>query len=245
MRNLTASIAHGTDPNNTVLPLTIHQSVISANNSPQSSVHGADNHHHHHQHHSQQQTNLSPIHHHHSVSPMTYTQQIPSPITATSTPNHIIYNYSNNNPLKNLNSSKFLPKFLTAHHHNQSGTDGAMYHATSQIITPPSYSPAQSPHAPYYSVMSPALINEHDVKIEGMHGHHSQSHHLHHYQQQQLPHHHNHHQQLHIIQHSNISRSPSNDDEHDGHADQNLHELQSHIVANKMERPSVVNIKME
>lgn len=243
MRNLAASLSHGSDPNNSVLPLTIQQqSVISANNSPQASVHGADNHHNHHQHHNQQPTNLSPVHHHHSVSPMTYTQQIPSPITATSTPNDIIYNYSNNNSIKNLSSSKSLPKFLTVRHHNQSGTDGPMYHATSQIITPPSYSPVQSPHTHYYNVMSPGLVNEHDVKIEGMHGHH-QAHHLHPYQQQ-LPHHLNHHQQLHIIPHPHISRSPSNDGETD-QTDQHLHELQSHIVPNKMERLSVVNIKME
>lgn len=262
LRNLAASMPHANDSSGLVLPLTIHQSggatnlsVISAHNSPPSSIHGAEHHHHHHQHqhHSQQQqqqhtTNLSPLHHHHSVSPLTYTQQIPSPLTSTSTP------INNNISILNHNSSKFFPKFLTVQHHHP-GTDGPMYHATSQIVSPPSYSPVQSPHAMYMygNVMSPGLMNEHDVKIEaGMHGHHSQLHHLHSHHQPpppallpQLPHHLNHHQQLHLIQqHQHISRSPSNDGEHE-QAEQNLHELQSHIIANKLERPSVVNIKME
>lgn len=84
------------------------------------------------------------------------------------------------------------------------------------------YSPISSP---YYTIGG-NLLAEHEVKIEGMphtspHGVHS----------------HHHHQMSHMTsQHQNHSRSPSVDDEQ---------ELQSQIMSRNLERPSVVNIKME
>lgn len=69
------------------------------------------------------------------------------------------------------------------------------------------------------------MASEHDVKLEGMHGHN----------------HHSHHQTQHLGHHD--SRSPSNDGEHEnGEQGDHLHELQSQQVIRKMDRPSVVNI---
>lgn len=79
------------------------------------------------------------------------------------------------------------------------------------------YSPISSP---YYNILS-----EHEVKVEGMP--HSSPHgvHFHHLQMSHM-----------ASQHQNQSRSPSVEDER---------ELQSQIVSRNLERPSVVNIKME
>lgn len=177
--------------------------------------------------------NLSPSHHqhhHHNLSP--YTQQIPSPITASTPNNHALIN----------NNNKYMQKYMH-------GTDShMMYHS----MASPTYSPDHSSNILSYSIMSPGMLNEHDIKIEGMHGngatvgagtnnHHTHSHH-----------HHMHHGHSHNAYHvattagehaTHDSRSPSLDG--DGNAD-HLHEMQSQqrLIA-KMERPSVVNIKTE
>lgn len=83
------------------------------------------------------------------------------------------------------------------------------------------YSPISSP---YYTLGGGNLLADHEVKIEGMshtspHGVHS----------------HHHHQMSHMTS-QHHSRSPSVEDEH---------ELQSQIMSRNLERPSVVNIKME
>lgn len=84
------------------------------------------------------------------------------------------------------------------------------------------YSPGSSP----YYLQPGNLLNEHEVKIEGMS--HSSPHAIHSI---------HHHQMLHMTpQHQNHSRSPSVDDER---------ELQHQIVSRNQERPSVVNIKTE
>lgn len=83
------------------------------------------------------------------------------------------------------------------------------------------YSPISSP---FYTLPSGNLLTEHEVKIEGMP--HSSPHGIHSHHQQMLQ----------MTTHQSHSRSPSVDEER---------ELQSQIVSRNLERPSVVNIKME
>lgn len=147
------------------------------------------------------------------LSPRSYTEQIPSPIFNTSTPNPT---------LSNARAGNYLQPYVNV---PQSQSMIEMYTSSSAV-----YSPNSSPFYP----LPNNLLAEHEVKIEGMphsspHGIHSHSHHT-----QPQQHHHHHHQQM--MHHQNHSRSPSLDDEH---------ELQSQIMSRNMERPSVVNIKME
>lgn len=86
-----------------------------------------------------------------------------------------------------------------------------------EMYSSAAYSPISSP----YYLTTGSLLAEHEVKVEAM----PHSPHSIHSQQQQLPH-----------MNQNHSRSPSIDDER---------ELQSQIVSRNLERPSVVNIKME
>lgn len=91
-----------------------------------------------------------------------------------------------------------------------------------EMYSSAAYSPISSP---YYTLPGANLLGEHEVKIEGMshtspHGVHS----------------HHHHHQMPLMTSQHHSRSPSVDDEH---------ELQSQIMSRNLERPSVVNIKME
>lgn len=83
-----------------------------------------------------------------------------------------------------------------------------LYHqpGTQQMLSP-QYSPQNSPNM-YYSMMSPHITSEADVKLESMHQHQLQSQHHHHH------HHHSHHHQSLMHQ---ASRSPSveaNSDDH-------------------------------
>ncbi|XP_031621492.1 GATA zinc finger domain-containing protein 8-like isoform X2 [Contarinia nasturtii] len=86
-----------------------------------------------------------------------------------------------------------------------------------EMYSSAAYSPISSP---YYTLTPGSLLADHEVKVEAM----PHSPHSIHSQHQQM---------THMNQHS---RSPSIDDER---------ELQSQIVSRNLERPSVVNIKME
>lgn len=91
-----------------------------------------------------------------------------------------------------------------------------------EMYSSAAYSPITSP---YYTLTPGNLLAEHEVKIEGMP--HTSPHSVHSH----------HHQMTHMTApHQNHSRSPSIEDER---------ELQSQIVSRNLERPSVVNIKME
>lgn len=99
-----------------------------------------------------------------------------------------------------------------------------------EMYSSAAYSPISSP---YYTLPPGNLLGEHEVKIEGMS--HSSPHGVHS---------HTHHQMSHMTsQHPNHSRSPSVEDEREL---QSCHEItKSQIVSRNLERPSVVNIKME
>lgn len=90
----------------------------------------------------------------------------------------------------------------------------------SQQISPSSYSPDQSPNL-YCDVLGTNLISDHGIKLESVHNHnHSES------------------------------RGSSIDEEHEmrhnSESSEHLHDLDSHLVnKHNMERPSVVNVKME
>lgn len=153
--------------------------------------------------------NLSPNNQHHTLTTMQYTHQLASPIT-TNAPTHLI------SP-----TGKYLHQQYLVHAND----------VQSNMITPPSYSPIQSPK--YYGIANGNLISEHDVKIENNQ---NVIHHIQHSMQ---------HQQ-HLQSHH--SRSPSIEDEKISNPESNLHELQSQILARNAERPTVVNavnIKME
>lgn len=91
-----------------------------------------------------------------------------------------------------------------------------------EMYSSAAYSPITSP---YYTMTPGNLLAEHEVKIEGMPHNSPHSVHSHHHQMTHM-----------TAQHQNHSRSPSIEDER---------ELQSQIVSRNLERPSVVNIKME
>lgn len=119
---------------------------------------------------SSQQHNLSPPQHQ-TLSPISYTHQIPSPITNTPS-------ISMNN---NVQNNKYnVQKYLNIH---QQGVDGHIYHTTQQLLSPPSsYSPEQSPNMYNYGIMSPQMTTEHDIKQEPIHssatiGHHNSNQH--------------------------------------------------------------------
>lgn len=175
--------------------------------------------------------NLSPAHQHHSIS-MQYAHQIPSPVHPNTPTNLIVANNLNQN-------NKYMQPYIVHHPHHPSNIDASIY-SQSQAMMTPSYSPTQSPKSLYYVAN---MMSEHDIKSENLHLQHS--HHSHHHQHQMQDHMH---QQMQHGPSHNLSRSPSEDDEHDSGAEQNYHELQSQIIARNSERPTVVNavnIKIE
>lgn len=155
---------------------------------------------------------MSPSNQHHSLASMQYTHQLPSPVT-TNAPSNLI------DPV-----SKYMRQQYLVH---QPGMD------VQTMITPPSYSPIQSPKT-YYGLTGSHIIQEHDIKIENNHHNVIQAHvnhggHLH------TLHHH-------LQSHPQHSRSPSVEDEKMSSPESNLHELQNQILARNSERPSVVNV---
>ncbi|XP_055305517.1 uncharacterized protein LOC129570103 isoform X2 [Sitodiplosis mosellana] len=88
-----------------------------------------------------------------------------------------------------------------------------------EMYSTAAYSPVSSP---YYTLNSGNLLAEHEVKIEGMP--HSSPHSIHS------------HHMAHMATHQSHSRSPSIDEEREQHAQ---------MISRNLERPSVVNIKME
>lgn len=127
-----------------------------------------------------------------------------------------IFNSTPNTTLNNARAPNYLQSYVSV------PQSQSMVEMCSSAV----YSPISSP----YYMPAGNLLSEHEVKIEGMphvspHGVHSHYHGHHHHQMSNM-----------VSQHLNHSRSPSVDDEH---------ELQSQIVSRNLERPSVVNIKME
>lgn len=130
------------------------------------------------------------------------------------------FNSGTPNGNTNLNISRYIEQQYQAIPQTQSMVE--LYQSSA------AYSPISSPYS--YS-LPPNNLFEHEVKLEGMPAH-STTHGIHH------GHHHHHHQMpQHMGSNQHHSRSPSVEDER--------RDMQSQIVSRNLERPSVVNIKME
>lgn len=209
----TSQLSHGNHSpvqHHTMVPMTysLHDQTSPSMVDVHNHQNGSPSHiEHHHQ-------NLSPNNQHHILTPMQYTHQLPSPVT-TNAPTNLI----------NPTTGKYIHQYLV----HQPNVD-----VQSSMITPPSYSPIQSPK--YYGMPQANMINEHEIKIEN--NNHNVIHvgHINH--------------SVHNIHsmHQQNSRSPSVEDEKISNPEANIHELQSQIMARNAERPTVVNavnIKME
>lgn len=126
-----------------------------------------------------------------------------------------IFNNNTSNGNTYLNNTRYMP-YVT----------GPQSQQMVDVYTSAAYSPISSP----YGLAGNTLL-EHEVKIEGISPHNTGHNNIQHAHQQQHQLTHN----MHSHQNSH-SRSPSVDDERD---------LQSQIMSRNLERPSVVNIKME
>lgn len=235
--------------NSMITASSIHQTV--ANNSPPPQSGDAEN--------------MSPAHHH-NISPYTmHSQTSPSMVAASvggqgHSPNHIEHHHNmspnsqhhNLSPLNVQYTHQLSP--VTSSATNLINPTGKFIQHSYMVhnphmdvqamMTPPSYSPMQSPKSiAYYGITPGNIIGEHEVKIEANHHHH----HHHGVVQSHGIHAHLQHLQPHIQTHGSASRSPSVEDERVNN-ESNLHELQSQILARNAERPTVVNgvnIKME
>lgn len=161
-------------------------------------------------------SNTSPIMHGSSVAIDSNNHTPPlSPRSYTQQIPSPIFNNNTSNGNTYLNNTRYMP-YVT----------GPQSQQMIDVYTSAAYSPISSP----YGLAGNNLL-EHDVKIEGISPH-STGHQIQHAHQQQHQMTHN----MHSNQNSH-SRSPSVDEERN--------HLQSQIMSLNLERPSVVNIKME
>lgn len=214
-------------------------------------------------------SSMSPTHpppspsHHNQLSPISYTQQVPSPIT--STPTSAIVNNNNININNNIGSGKYgqqkgvymMPPYgaslananVLATHQVAASLSPMGYHLNSNnhsngSMMSPKYhqSPSESPSSMYYDMMSSDVngIDQHSlgsiVKMEPLSSSYSAYHQALHqqvHQQQLQQQHHQHLQQLH-----NHSRSPSISDEND----QNHQSPEGLESKHNITRPTVVSM---
>lgn len=160
------------------------------------------------------QHTLSPISQHHDMSPIPYSQQVPSPITSTSPVSSggsglmLNNNNNNNNNTKYMNPHKYMTNNdISAQLYNPITAPGHLIISNSNA-----YSPVHSPTMYSNYGMSPHMISEDDVKLESMNNNHhllnrQQQIHVQ-QQQQQLMHHHAAIQQQHH-NNSHLSHSPT------------------------------------